>query len=141
MARDPNTPGVADAGPGGGSRGTAVVIDGDPDIRTLVRTALERLRIDVVADGRSGHEAVELARTWIPTVLVLEHPPHDVHHLDVVPHVRRASPSTCVVVYTARPFDLEAEPEALRPDHLVPKLGGVGALVDAIERCLVAIER
>jgi CheY-like chemotaxis protein len=138
MARDPRTSGGAATGGGAGARSTAVVIDADPDVRALVRTALEGRRVEVVADASSGAEAVELARQWRPTVLVLEHPLADVHLLDVVPHVRRASPATCIVLFAARAIDVDAEPAALRPNHVVAKLGGVAGLVAAIDDCLEA---
>jgi len=85
---------------------TVVVVDDAADVRGLVRTRLRlSMRFEVVADGSTGAEAIELARQHRPTVLLLDVSMPRMGGLEALPHIRACSPETRVVVYSG--FDDE----------------------------------
>jgi PAS domain S-box-containing protein len=80
---------------------TIVVIDDAVEVRTLVRSTLKlSQRFDVVGEGASGRDAVELAERWQPDLMLLDISMPDMDGLEALPAVRTASPDTRVVMYS-----------------------------------------
>ena len=51
---------------------TALIIDGDPAIRGVVRLGAASVGIDVVGEASDGKQALDVARTTRPDIIVLE---------------------------------------------------------------------
>ncbi len=80
---------------------TIVVVDDAVEVRTLVRTRLTLSReFEVVGEGASGLEAIELAERMQPDVLLLDVSMPGMDGLEALPRVRAVSPSTQVVMYS-----------------------------------------
>lgn len=87
--------------PGGGELGVAeedevrmirvVLADDVPDIRALMRLAIERDgRFEIVGEAADGLEAVELARGHAPDLVILDLAMPKMDGLEAIPEVRRS---------------------------------------------------
>jgi PAS domain S-box-containing protein len=100
---------------------TVVLVDDVPEVRALVKTRLRLSgRFDVVAEGSDGVEAVALARTHRPALLLLDVSMPRLDGLGALPQVLEASPGTRVVMYSG--FDEQGLA------HRAVELGAVGFL-------------
>ena len=80
---------------------TIVVVDDAVEVRTLVRTRLTLSgHFDVVGEGATGHDAIELVERLLPDLLLLDVSMPGLDGLEALPRVRAASPSTRVVMYS-----------------------------------------
>src|SRR5687768_13254590 len=80
---------------------TIVVVDDAVEVRTLVRTRLHLSgQLDVVGEGASGRDAVELAARLRPDLMLLDVSMPDLDGLEALPEVLGASPDTRVVMYS-----------------------------------------
>ena len=78
---------------------TAVVIDDTPDIRILTRMALEMdSGVRVVAEAENGLEGIEVVTSHQPDVVILDMAMPVMDGLEALPHIKRASPRTRVLV-------------------------------------------
>ncbi len=76
-----------------------VIVDDTPDIRMLTRMALELdSDIRVVAEAENGREGIEVVASHQPDVVVLDMAMPVMDGLEALPHIRRASPATRVLV-------------------------------------------
>jgi CheY-like chemotaxis protein/anti-sigma regulatory factor (Ser/Thr protein kinase) len=81
---------------------TVALVDDVDDIRRLVRTALRfRGGFLVVGEARTGTEAISLAESKHPDIMVLDLGLPDIAGRDVLARVRQVSPDTRVVVLSA----------------------------------------
>ena len=74
------------------------IADDAPDVRMLLRTILEEEGFTVVGEARNGVEAVELAETEQPDVMLLDLSMPVMDGLEALPLIRDASPDTAVIV-------------------------------------------
>ncbi len=80
-----------------------LLVDDAADIRRLVRTALRfRGGFEVVGEAASGEEAVELATRTRPDAVVLDLGLPDIAGEDVLTRIRAESPSSKIVIFSAR---------------------------------------
>lgn len=78
-----------------------VLIDDAPDLRELVRICLESSGDFVIAgQGGTGRDAVELARSQQPAVMLLDVSMPDMDGLEAIGEIRRVSPDTSIVVFS-----------------------------------------
>ncbi len=128
---------------------TIVIVDDADDVRALVRIQLRRSgRLNVVAEGADGAEAVELAAKHQPDLLLLDISMPVLDGLAALPQIRAVAPNTRVVMFTGfdergladRARDLGAialleKSVALRrlADELIDLLGATGVAVPAAE--------
>ena len=78
-----------------------LLVDDEPSVRTILRTAL-RLHgsFEVVGEAASGDEATRLAGALRPDVVVLDLALPDLAPRHVLVEMRRASPTSKIVVFT-----------------------------------------
>ena len=80
---------------------TIVLVDDSPDIRRLVRSRLQLSRaFDVVGEGASGLDAIELATKHQPDLVLLDVSMAGMDGLEAIPLVITASPRTRVVMFS-----------------------------------------
>lgn len=110
-----------------------LLVDDVVDVRRLVRTTL-RLRggFDVVAEAGDGAEAVHLAETLQPDIVVLDLGLPDIAGREVLSRIRERSPGSSVVVFSGmEPADRAWISENV--EGYVPKDTEPGYLVDLLE--------
>lgn len=110
-----------------------LLVDDVVDVRRLVWTALRfRGGFDVVAEAGDGAEAVSLARSLQPDVVVLDLGLPDIAGRDVLSRIRELSPASKVVVLSVA----ESTDDAWISRHVegyVPKDAELDYLVDLLE--------
>lgn len=86
-----------------------VIVEDEPDIRLLIRMLLTQDdRLDVLGEATSAADAIELARTAAPRLIVLDHSVDGpVTGLDAAPALKAAAPGVKIILFSA--YDLAAE--------------------------------
>lgn len=103
-----------------------VIVDDVEDVRLVLRLEFELDgRFEVVGEGVDGDEAIELARTLQPDLLVLDRNMPGRGGIEAIAPVREVAPDTAIVLYTAG-FDDTAHHTALAAGALdvLDKAGG-----------------
>jgi DNA-binding NarL/FixJ family response regulator len=81
---------------------SVVVVDDYDDVRALVTRTLEQSnRFKVVADARNGREAIEVAASLQPDVVLLDISMPVLNGIDALPLIRQAAPSAIVVMLSS----------------------------------------
>ncbi len=75
-----------------------VIVDDTPDLRDLLRMALESGGFDVVAEAGDGAEAIEVARAHVPDVILLDLAMPVMDGLEALPTLRELCPDAKIVV-------------------------------------------
>ena len=93
---------------------TAVIVDYTPDIRMLTRMATEMDGgILVVAEAENGQEGIDVVAAHQPDVVILDMAMPVMDGLEALPHIKRVSPRSRVLVVsgfdTGRMSDSAAE--------------------------------
>jgi DNA-binding NarL/FixJ family response regulator len=102
-------------------------------MRRLMRAGLAaRENLDVVGEAADGPEAVELARSLRPDLVVLDVAMPGLNGLQVAAAIRLDSPDCAILVVSSFDSDqLEATALAAGADRYVEKGAGLHAAVDA----------
>jgi DNA-binding NarL/FixJ family response regulator len=89
-----------------------VVVDDDPDVRAVVRAIMAAdPRLEVMGEASSADEAVELARSLEPRVIILDHYiDGDVMGLEAAPRLKEVAPRAKILLFTA--YDMAAQAKA-----------------------------
>ena len=75
-----------------------VIVDDTPDLRDLLRMALESGGFNVVAEAGDGAEAIEVARAHVPDVILLDLAMPVMDGLEALPTLRELCPDAKIVV-------------------------------------------
>jgi PAS domain S-box-containing protein len=111
---------------------TIVIVDDAPDVRYLLRTRMALSgRLDVLAEGGDGGEAVDLVTRYRPDLLLLDVSMPGVDGLQALRRVREASPETVVVMYSGfEEQGLAARARVLGASAYLQKSGSLASLID-----------
>ena len=114
------------------------VVDDAAEVRILVRAQLSHAGgFEVVGEGSDGRDAIELAQTLRPSVLLLDVSMPRMDGLEALPKIREASPETRVVMYTG--FDeggLATRARELGAAGLIEKSMALDDLVDQLNEII-----
>jgi two-component system, NarL family, response regulator LiaR len=116
----------------------AVIADDDPFARRVIKDALQKAGVLVIAEARNGRQAVELALYYRPDVVVMDVVMPEMDGIVATRQIRKASPDQHVIVLTgAGEDDQELGLQALRA-------GASGFLskdveIDALPRALEGV--
>ena len=78
----------------------AVIVDDHGIVRQGLRALLSQPGIEVVGEAESGNEAVRLAQSIQPDVMLLDIRMKDGDGLQSLPQIKAASPKTSVIILT-----------------------------------------
>jgi DNA-binding NarL/FixJ family response regulator len=89
-----------------------VIVEDEPDMRLMIRAILGAdPRIEVVGEAASAGEAIEVARSVDPGLIILDHSIEgDLMGLQAAPLIKRAAPLAKILLFSA--FDLKKESQA-----------------------------
>jgi CheY-like chemotaxis protein len=112
-----------------------VIIDDTPEIRYLIKLLLAvEPSCTIVGEAENGAEGIEVVDRTKPELVVLdlEMPTMDGWH--ALPHLRRVSPSTHIIVFSSAEIDARRAKRLtnLGADRFVPKGGDPGVIISAI---------
>jgi DNA-binding NarL/FixJ family response regulator len=115
-----------------------LIVDDAEDIRALLRMKLNREeRFEVVGEAADGVDAVEMARTLQPHLVLLDMAMPRMDGLQALPLIREAVPNVRVIVLSGfNQSTLEREALAAGADRYIVKGGSMRDLVDEIEKVL-----
>lgn len=116
-----------------------MLVDDSALIRELVRMVLEDGGNAVVAEARTGQEAVGQAAEHQPDVVLLDLSMPEMDGLEALPEIRRVSPKTKIVVLTG--FDspvLAAHALELGASRYLVKGATPAEIVSAVEEAAAA---
>ncbi|MBA1202693.1 response regulator transcription factor [Pseudomonas capeferrum] len=85
---------------------TVLMVDDHPTVRLAVRMLLERERFTVIGETGDGIEAVQLARTLSPDVVILDIGLPGLDGMEVIKRLHLLDPAPKVMVLTGQPPDL-----------------------------------
>ena len=93
-------------------RKVLVVVEDEEDMRLLIQAILQRdPRLEIVGHATSAAEALEVARTLEPGLIILDHSIEgDVMGLDAAPMLKEVCPQAKILLFSA--FDLQGEAAA-----------------------------
>ena len=110
-----------------------LVVDDEPNIRTMVRSCLEAEGYGV-REAANGREALDATARWSPDLVLLDLAMPRMDGLEALPLIRAAVPDVRVVVLSGFNQDTLAR-KALEAgaDHYVVKGGSMRELLDLAE--------
>lgn len=129
MATDPGS---------GGRRITVVIVDDQAAVRSLIRDQLAwgEPGIEVLDEGASGREAIDLVGKAHPNVLILDLGMPVMGGIDALPACKAASPHTRIIVLTGGGAGPDCERAlAAGADAFLRKPASLDLLVDTVRRC------
>ena len=85
---------------------TVLMVDDHPTIRLAVRFLLERERFQVIGETGDGIEAVQLARSLRPDVVILDIGLPGLDGMEVIKRLQLLEPAPKIMVLTGQPADL-----------------------------------
>jgi DNA-binding NarL/FixJ family response regulator len=86
-----------------------VIVEDEEDMRVLIRVLLTRdPRLEIMGEAASAEQAIDLARSFGPGVIVLDHLiDGPVTGLEAAPALKEAAPNAKIVLFSA--YDLAVE--------------------------------
>ena len=121
-----------------GTMKVLVVVEDDVDIRFLIKLILRAdARLEIMGEAATAAEAVELARTEQPGLILLDHYiDGPVMGLDAVPALRDAAPAAKILLFSSHDLSAEVARQPLvdgflrkdRMDDLLPTVQALLAL-------------
>src|SRR5205814_168552 len=90
-------------------RKAVLIVEDELDMRILIRVTLARdPRLEVVGEASSSDEAIDAATTGEPSAIVLDHSiDGPMTGLEAAPQLKRVSPDSKIILFTA--YDMAAE--------------------------------
>lgn len=114
-----------------------VVVEDDADIRFLIKLTLRSDgRLEVAGEAATAAEAVELARTEQPGLIILDHYIEGtVMGLDAVPDLKAAAPASKILLFSSHDLSAEVARQPLvdaflRKDRMSELLATVQGLLE-----------
>jgi len=113
-----------------------VVIDDEPDMRTVIRFTLRAdPRLEIQGEAETAQQAIELARTVDPGLVILDHNiKGDIMGIQAAPLLKKAAPNAKILLFTA--FDKSDEATAEPAIDAFLRKDQIEKLVPTIDRLL-----
>jgi DNA-binding NarL/FixJ family response regulator len=113
-----------------------VIVEDEPDMRLMIRAILTAdRRIEIVGEAASAAEAIEVAKSMDPGLVILDHSIEgDVMGLDAAPMIKAVAPNAKILLFSA--FDLKKEADAEPAIDAFLGKSDVGRLLETVQRLL-----
>lgn len=118
-------------------RRVLVLVEDEPDMRAVIRAMLSiDRRLEIMGEAASAAEALELARSVEPGLIILDHAiDGTITGLQAAPLLKEVAPNAKILLFTAYDMKQEAEGEPavdayLRKDSIADLLPTVQELLD-----------
>ena len=113
---------------------TVLVADDNAEIRRELCETLTKYEFQVCAEAANGREAIELARTCGPEVVILDMSMPEMGGLDAAPELRKLLPDSRIILFTLFADTVgEADLKARGIDIVVSKNDSIDVLIAAAE--------
>jgi DNA-binding NarL/FixJ family response regulator len=115
-----------------------VIVDDTPDLRDLLRMALQRRGdFQVVAEAENGREAIEVVHAQQPELVLLDIAMPVMDGMQALPLIREAAPQAVVVMISGYPFATAGQGAIDAGAHgYLEKSDLVRSLIPRLERIL-----
>jgi DNA-binding NarL/FixJ family response regulator len=112
-----------------------VIVDDTTHVRRMLRTMLELDGFTVVGEAGSGVEAIELASSTEPSVVVMDYKMPDIDGIETARRICARRPEQVVIMYTAyADADVEARARDAGVSLVLNKVEGLESLEREISR-------
>jgi DNA-binding NarL/FixJ family response regulator len=113
-----------------------VIVEDEADMRAVIRAMLSAdPRLEIVGEATSADEAVKIARTVDPGLIVLDHKiDGDVTGLEAAPMLKAVAPSAKILLFTAYDMRNAAEREPAIDAYL--RKDSIGQLLPLVQDLL-----
>lgn len=80
-----------------------MVVDDDPSVRSLLKVALPLAdtEVEVVAEASDGNEAIQVAESVCPDLIILDHMMPRRTGASALPQIKKVSPNSDVIFFSA----------------------------------------
>jgi YesN/AraC family two-component response regulator len=116
-----------------------LIVDDSEDLRDLLRLVIERhpRGWHVVATAAEGQQAIQVARTSQPDLVLLDIAMPVMDGMQALPHIREAAPNAVVVMLSGYPFSTAGQGALNAGAHgYLEKSDLVRSLIPRLERIL-----
>jgi DNA-binding NarL/FixJ family response regulator len=118
---------------------STLIVDDVTDLRFVLKLALQRSgRFDVIGEATNGHEAIGLAATHRPALVLLDLYMPRMDGLEALPRIRTASPETRVVVVSGMADIFAESAVAAGASGVIVKGAPTSELIQRLEEILSA---
>ena len=117
------------------STSTVLIVDDQPEVRTVLRRLLERTNIYATAEAGGAEEALELLRINPPDAMILDISMPQMSGISVIPEVLSCAPRTRILVMSSHD-SMEKEILALGADAFLPKTASPKRVLAALASVL-----
>ena len=117
---------------------SVVLVDDTPDIRVVVRMALERAGgFEVVGEAGNGIEGLAQVAELQPDVVLLDMAMPEMDGLQAAPLIRQACPGAKVVMFSGfRPAEMRGKALMAGAHCYLQKNGSLKAMVNEVRDCV-----
>jgi len=111
-----------------------VIVEDDPDMREVIRLTMQvDARLHIMGEAASAREAIDLARSLDPGVIILDHSIEgDVMGLEAAPMLKEAAPNAKILLFSAYDLAREAAAEPALDGFL--RKDAIGKLLPTVQR-------
>ncbi|MHC5067481.1 MAG: response regulator [Planctomycetota bacterium] len=78
-----------------------LIVDDTPVLRALLNAVLTRSGYEVVGKAASGREAIDLAQTTMPDIILLDVVMQEMNGIEALPELRSSCPQATIIMLTS----------------------------------------
>jgi two-component system, NarL family, response regulator LiaR len=117
--------------------GKVLIVDDDPTVRESLRGLLEQRALTTVGAARDGHEAVSLASSLEPDVIVMDRMMPGMDGVEATRRIKQTHPDTQVILLSAQLDDeVQREGEGMGVYCYLAKGCSDNLIVDMVTRAI-----
>jgi PAS domain S-box-containing protein len=119
-----------------------VLVDDAAEVRALVRTRLKlSQRFDIIGEGSTGHDALQMARELAPQLILLDVSMPDMDGLEALERIRAEARATMVVMFSGfEEHGLADQARALGAVDFIEKSVPIEQLADRLVAAVAGVE-